>query len=114
MIPESTGCALRQLAELSTELRVAAEAGDLGAAGLLLAKRAAAAAELERVLPASVLERPQLALLEQIVEQGDRAARALVARRETARAQIQEMEAERRRLVEWMPRRSEPRINLSG
>ena len=105
---------LGQLDGLSSELRLAAEAGELGAAGLVLAKRAAVAGELERALQTSVLEGPQIALLEEIIEQGDRAARALLARRETARAQIQEMEAERRRLAGWMPPRSISRVNLSG
>ncbi len=108
--------ALRQLAQSTGELSQAAQAGDLGAAGLVLAKRKTELAALEFALQATRLDTLQLAQFDQIVRQGDEAVRCLAGRRETVRAQVGELEAQRRQLGQWRPQRPvrPARLDLSG
>lgn len=95
--------ALQRLRRSTEELRGALDAGDLAAAALILAKRHAELAILQRAASASCLSAAQSAQLGEIVQQGERAVRSLLTRRETARVVLGEIEAVRRLLSNWQP-----------
>lgn len=108
MTPPSPGAAelLEALAQCTAELTRAAQAGDLAAADRALSDRELRVTSLQAALQPAALSREQLETLEDAIRQGDNAVRLLRTRRETARAQIGELDALRRRLEAWMPKRA--------
>jgi len=103
---------LLQLAEIGGEISAALQAGELTAAEEALACWEAGAQALGEVLKTAQLNVEQLAQLEALLRQSDRFAQSLLARRETARALMSELEAERLHLTNLIPQRSIPGLQL--
>ena len=104
---------LQRLAETTAEFARAVELGDLGAAGLVLVKREIELAALQNALQTTALTGRPIELLQRVLRQGEIAQQSLVARRETARAQISELESIRRQLASWVSQRPAPAIDVS-
>lgn len=103
---------LRQLAEIGGEVSAALQAGELTAADEALARWEAGAQALGALLKTAPLSAGQLGQMDALLRQGDRFAQSLLARRETARALISELEAERLQLTNLTPQRSMPGLQL--
>ena len=115
MIPDRLSAeeALRRLERSTTELAQAAAAGDFARAAAALATRDTELTALERARRHFPFKPGQLEKLGQVLRAADRAARALVERRETARALLREVEGVRRSLDKWKPpRRAATRLDL--
>ena len=102
--PPSPQEALRQLAEATSSLSHAAAAGDLEGAGRALTGRQAALDALRLAAESAPLEPGQLEQLARVLQESGDAGRSLVARRETARALLGELETQRLGLQALAPR----------
>ncbi len=112
-LPDPLETTLAVLVESTADLVRAAETGDLHSAGLVLTNRQAELAGLERALQTATFTQQQLKILEQLLRQGDVAMRSLLGRRETARAQIAELECLRRQLAGWIAVPAVPALDTS-
>jgi len=100
--------ALESLAATTAELRRAVETGDFPAAGQALDRRHIEIEALRAALAGQPLSVEQLDQLGEAIRDSADAARLLVARRETARADLAQAEATRRRLPSYSPTRPGP------
>lgn len=112
MLAEALDC----LAAATEELYRAAQEGDWGAAEQALGRRDAQLGAVGRCLEKARLSIPQMTQLEQILLRGTEAGRMLTARRETFRAEIGALEAERRQLDRWTPQgpATSPQVDFTG
>ena len=107
--------ALEKLAAITLDVCRAAETGDYAAAEQAVGRRDAQIATLRAALPAAPLTSLQLQQLERILRRGSEAILALAARRETYRAEIAALEADRQRLARWSPLGPQnPQLDFSG